>query len=792
MRACWLAFLLPLAVPAGAQSPPLPAPAEPVAATFSLTSQFEEQLATQEWTLVKGGPEPFWAPLAETPPFPVRAFLSDAASGARSAMKPAAYFTTEGRHRWGGRTLGVDWVLVLDGVSNQHLRASLQFKSTTARVLTAEVGLGLDLAGWTWHDGPRHAVALGPGAGRVDNAESSTLGAGGRRARLPVSVIGQAGRALVLEAGRPEPGAFHFASDYPRGWWGLLMDFALDPRTQRFPGRAAWTFELHATTNHGAAAFRAAWQEARGRAEPARTWAEDQPLRYDDEAFAATPWPPVYRRDELRPGLATARPFDLGQTVPLDDLPAGQEDRLRQAGWLPFGTWRAEGHDVTLEEFGAPTSTVRHAVIRSISAWAQVAHLEIPDLNETALLVDPASGDVVYLQPGAHRAAVWLEPGQAATRDVFASAALEEARRHYQGDVPATPDHLGLAANLDSLARLRALEVELAVRSGTPLTAGSDQPITVALANRGQTPLIVHELLLEGTTAPQALLLQPLVVEPDATAELTGYLDPATLQPPACRFDLRLRVERGGTGVEVTWGQRLPVVETLWAHLPTGRVVTVDDTVTLPLHLWNRGETPLAFHLANRGEFGGEDLQDTLSPGEQRSLAWTLRADEPQNGLARLQVLAGDRPVLARDISVEFLPPEASLARDRRVRLETSPGAPGADPEALRDGDRATAWTSAADHATPWVRMIFPEPTTVSEVTLVWPDGQAAQGGRLYGITAAGEELELARFRHTNRTEELRVEFGMAHVQSIELRQAPGEGPPDRPNVLGLNELEVR
>lgn len=791
MRARWFALLPVVTASALAQPLPEPAPEEPVPGAGSLTAHFEEQLATQEWTLVKGGPAPLWQPVPGTPAYPLRLYLADADTGARAVMQPAAYFTTADRHRWGGRTLGVDWVLVLDGLSNDQLRISTQFKSTTPRVLTAEIGLDLGLTGWTWHDGPRHPIALGPGVERLDNAEPGVFGRTGRRARYPISVISQPGQALVLEAGLPEPACFHSLADHAAGWWGLQLDFALDPRTVQFPGRAAFVVAMRATTNGGTGAFRAAWQEFLPRAHQARTWDDNHPLRFDDDSFAHAQNPPVYRKDERRAGLAKAVPFDLGQAGRLD-VPADQQTRLDEAGWLPLSPWRAEGVGVIVDEFGSPTAALRQVVISSTSAWPQVVQVELPGHPEPILLADPDSGALEVLPPGTTGTRIWLEPGRPVRREWFGWPALDEVRNHYRGKEPGTPGIQALTANLDSLARLRALEADLTVRVAEPVEAGRDHPIQLALANRGTTGLTLLEAGLHSEATVQPLLNQPVMLEPDQTAELTGFLNPASVQPPASWLNLQLAIDRQGTGVDVGWRRRWPVVNAVWAHVPTGRVVTVEGSVTLPVQVWNRTESAQDILLSNRGDFGGPEIRTTLAPGEPRVIAYTLDGTDPRPGVVRLHLEAGPKFTWEQTVAVEFLAPEASLARDLRVRVETSPAAPDADGLALRDGDYATGWSSDPATEVAWIGLDFPEPTAVSEVTLVWPEHSVSQAGHVRGRTAAGEEVELASFANTNRVATLRLEFAEVQLGRIEVRQGPGEGSPDQPNLLRLNELEVR
>ncbi len=112
----------------------------PAGRAASLTDRFEDDLATQEWTMAYSGERPAWQPPGQAQPLPLQFILSDAASGEQARLEPLAHYTADHRHRWGGRTLGVDWLLVLDGATTGVLTVSGQFESTRLRLLQLEAG----------------------------------------------------------------------------------------------------------------------------------------------------------------------------------------------------------------------------------------------------------------------------------------------------------------------------------------------------------------------------------------------------------------------------------------------------------------------------------------------------------------------------------------------------------------------------------------------------------------------------------------------------------------------------
>jgi hypothetical protein len=576
--------------------------AQVLPATFSLTEVFESDLATQEWALVKGGPPPHWHPPGATAAWPLHLVLIHAATGARSALKPAAYFVTGDRHRWGGRTLGVDWVLVLDGISNQHLRVSGQFKSATAQVLALEAGVQLNLDGWSWHDGPWHVVPLAADLQPRLDAQPGPLGQAGLQARSPLSVISQTDQSLVLEMGHPEPLSFHTLADPRTGWWGTHLNLATDPRTAKFPGRAAFHLDLRHRPVGGAIAFRSAGQDYAQRGDIARTWhLADAGLQEDETAFAAADVPPIYRRGEYRPGFAQALPLELDAS-----------------GWQPDHRWTAREPGTHVDALGSTTALVRRLVISSTSSWPHLVHLEAPPMDDPLWMADPATGSLKLLGSTTGTTSVFgVEPGQPVTREIFAASALDEVRHDYRSEAPDTEGIHALVENLDTLSKLRALEIELDVRMEHTARTGQDHPVTLVVSNRGSTELTLSRAELRGTDGCTGLADRSAVDCRRAgtlnALRVPGSRHPADAAHPRslCLFLGAAGRQRGGHLDGRAWTVHSPP---LWAQLPTGAVVTLEEQLILPVPIWNRTDMPRAVLLTGRGDFAVTPVSLQLEP----------------------------------------------------------------------------------------------------------------------------------------------------------------------------------
>lgn len=796
LRRLLLFFLLLLAVgSAPAQPPVLPAP--------SLTARFEDELATQEWTLVKTDIHPEWQPPGSPVAFPLGVFLVDAETGARAAMKPAAYFVADTRQRWGGRTLGVDWVLVLDGRTNRELSVQGQLKSSTARALTVEAGVHIALTNWTWHDDARHRRPLAAEA--VEASDPVPFGRVGRQARFPFGVISQPDRAWVLEVDVDEPRVYQITADPATNWLGLRVDVAPDPRTTQFPGRASFHLTLREQARGGADAFRQAlldFQQRRAGKTAGLTYRATAPtLSYDLDELARADFPPTYTPFDPRPGLATPHPIDVevAAAPPVREPDANGNTnlptRLNNSPWQPISEVRAAEPEVTIEQFGAATSPVLHLAISSTAAFPHQVTLLLPPSAEPRLLVDPDSGGIQELPTQTETGLVrklLLEPGEVARRDLLTWSAQTAVRDDYRSAEPPSEGGLALADNLDALMEARTAGANIRVQLNQPVMRQYDHPIILIVSNFGSDELTLRSLEVEGAAGPQSLLTAPRTLPAGNQTLLSAFVDGTAWNSSQAWIHIAWVLERGSSSVTGAWRERLRVVEPVYAQLPTGRVVTLDEEWELAIPVMNRSSAPQAVTVSAAGDFATSATLATLYPGQQSVLPLRVRSAEPRPGRLHVTVETADRVCLARELTLEFLSAEASFARDARVMIRAA----GEGSAHLCDGDRASGWRSEEGPGAPSIEVLFPEPTAVSEVVLVWPmegdQPRSSRQGYLHGITAAGEELELAEWTLDHDEPETRIDFGTIQLKSLRWRQPPGGGHPDQPNLLWLNELEVR
>jgi hypothetical protein len=399
-----------------------------------LSARFEEELGTQEWRRAYAATTPAWTPPGGDTRI-IRVELTDAATGRHAPLLPAVAYEVDGRQRWGGRQLGVDWVLVADGVTNDTLRLSLLLKSDAEepRLFSVDLGVDATLEGWIWHRDLFDAQPLA----RSAPAQSwhRIVGAGhGRQSFVPFGVVSSNDLQLIALTDAEEPRLFEILADPARRFLGVRHDLALSPETAAFPGRAVLRATLHETRSDlrpPAQALRR-WQAIAS--ETPHADAPALPLLYTlDDALPVAPewadlWPVpaatqiAWRADDAAPrtpdadDLQQARLRSPDAPVTLTYPPALEADaldaalywgflpepdaadpraqwakELARAGWQPAGPMRVHTEGVFLEHHGAPTSNTRFVTLYNRNPFPVIATLSDENAGDRVALVDPIS-----------------------------------------------------------------------------------------------------------------------------------------------------------------------------------------------------------------------------------------------------------------------------------------------------------------------------------------------------------------------------------------------------------------
>ena len=462
-------------------------------------------------------------------------------------------------------------------------------------------------------------------------------------------------------------------------------------------------------------------------------------------------------------------------TARWEDELATQEWTLAKSGELP--AWQPPGL----------TSTIPLHVILTDAATSERAPM-VPSADFRAdarrrwggrtlgvdwvLVLDGVTGDVLTVtgQFKSNRARVLnLEAGWP-RHPMFRVEASSDpgVPRLHQAVLDATTNwsglryYLGLSAPTDGAVTRTTFRFNLTAQTGTPSAPDETNP-------------------------PAALAVAPTPSDAEWTAARMAFI--------------RAQARGAGTAAQ------LPP-ETLRDHpvfvaLPLTNIVVVDTQTSLEVLCHNATATTQVVQIYSRGDAAASQQEVVLHPGESQIALLTIQSETPTSGYQTVTAEAQGQSVLDVRLPFEFLSLEASLARDARVILEVDSTQSGTSLSALNDGATGTAtgdtiatWASDETMSTHRVRLTFPQPTAVSEVRLVWPQREGttytSTRGRVLGWTDGGAWMDLARFHRLSEDEETTLTFESVRLKAIELQQPPGGGHPKRPNLLWLNELEVR
>lgn len=238
---------------------------------------------------------------------------------------------------------------------------------------------------------------------------------------------------------------------------------------------------------------------------------------------------------------------------------------------------------------------------------------------------------------------------------------------------------------------------------------------------------------------------------------------------------------------------------------PEKRIAATAATVEVNFQVYNRASEPkgIALHIA--GDVPSHRKEWTLPPRSWTQLVWTVtqQLSEPWKHLSAKWVSEG-QTIQEDDIYVVFAKPVEHLARQPGVRVTADSVFAGYTTKPLHDGiyePVGLPWDQSAfaSGETPeprWIRVTFPEPTTVSTITAYWHEEggvrYASRQGEAWGLLPDGRRIRLGAFSEMTSSRATVLSFAPQTVTAIEWRQPAGGGHPLRPNLIWIAELEIR
>jgi hypothetical protein len=227
-------------------------------APASLCFRFDSELKSWPWKELSASENPMaWTPALASTSLPLRLMLSDAVTHESVNLEPDKTFAASNAVKWTGKSLGIEWAVVMEPLSNGSVRLTGQLESPVKRCVRVGVGCEVDLNGWTWHDDVRFRRTI-QGSNQYANVVACPFGMRGDRSLYPFGVISSERGSLIAETDINEPRIFQVVADARDSFFGVCYDLGITALTSNFPGRVAFRCVLRASKARGGDPFRRA------------------------------------------------------------------------------------------------------------------------------------------------------------------------------------------------------------------------------------------------------------------------------------------------------------------------------------------------------------------------------------------------------------------------------------------------------------------------------------------------------------------------------------------------------
>ena len=472
--------------------------------------------------------------------------------------------------------------------------------------------------------------------------------------------------------------------------------------------------------------------------------------------------------------------------------------RLAMAGWQPLGSVQSDSESLWVESFGSDDSAIRHVTLRNSQDTAVTTRLSLGAVHEPIVLVDPLDGlcDIVE---SSGKSELMLPGSAIEVRDIVPVSHLSEEiefARHWNSGAGEAE---ACVKTLNSLRTELAAGVHCTLRMPSTLVRGEDNRVILEITNRGETSIAVSGLL---ATRGARLTLPdgaPRKIPSGKSAAVPGVLRAES----NTWVEIQWQLDRGATNLACVRDFKPQLIEPLTISCPVDKVVSIGGETSLELTLQNLATRARAVRIRWQGDFGSGEREENVAPQSVQTLRLPVKAGMAKRGALSVAIESDGATVFQRRFDVMFLGAGESLARDSRVRVEVDSTYSGYTTQALTDGVRDTtgiawneaAWASEESGGPHWVRITFPEPTTVQALSVYWNIESGvtytSRHGAIIGWAESGERVVLGEFTNQKAVPVTRTEFDPWKLKSIELRQPSRGGSEARPNLMWLSEIEV-
>jgi hypothetical protein len=484
--------------------------------------------------------------------------------------------------------------------------------------------------------------------------------------------------------------------------------------------------------------------------------------------------------------------------------------RLAAVGWQPTGIATASEPEIQIEHFYGEGESGIFVTVRNSGESTVSSYLDVQLARDSGewLWINPLAGDAGWFFTdawGTGTVPVLLEPGQVRVLalvpggQITSEIAWLENWRDGEGDADR------LIGKLRSLQTERQAGLLLGLEASQPLLRGVENELWLELKNTTASALQVTAIELKAMDG--GALNLPEVSLTIAAGHSNGMTVLIPVDFECENFTLEATFTGSDSGAPRTlsqpfaWTLRDPASVVLLDE----RILSIQEEASIPLRVRNLLDEPAQLLVELGGDFGEGQSEISLAAKEERKVYLPVVSNGRSEGSVNIRAQTRGLDVFEAEAEVMFLGAQASVVRDSSVSVSTSGDFPGYSPQVLRDGVTApaegmafneAAWASEDAPGERWVRFDFPAPREVSEVKIYWNhEGgvtYTSQSGIVEGVRPDGSLYELTSYSPEPESAVTTVSFDPASLVGLVVRQPARQGPSARPDILWLNEVEVR
>jgi hypothetical protein len=472
--------------------------------------------------------------------------------------------------------------------------------------------------------------------------------------------------------------------------------------------------------------------------------------------------------------------------------------RLAAAGWQPLGPAQTDSESVWVENFGNIDSAICHITLRNLRDTGVTTRLSLGDLKEPTALINPLDGRCDILESSS-KVELTIPGSAIETRDIVPISHLNEEMDFVRHWNPGGGEAKACAKTLASLQTELAANIHCTLTVPSPLVLGEDNRVALEINNHSE-----RDITISGLRATRGARLTPInegsqKVPSGKSAVISGLLRAES----NTWIEIQWQLDRGATNFVCVRDFKPRLVAPLTVSCPVDKMVVVGEETSLELTLENIAIRTRDVRIQWQGNFGSGERKESVAAQSVQTSQLPVKAGTSKRGTLSVTVESDGATIFQRRFGVTFLASGENLARDSRMRVEADSTYSGYSTKALTDGVRDTtgvawneaAWASDETGGPHWVRITFPEPTTVRALSIYWNiEGgvtYTSQHGSVIGYTESGEKVVLGEFTNQKPVPMTSTEFALQKLKAIELLQPARGGSEARPNLMWLSEVEV-